>query len=196
MQQRSESWFAHRRGKVTGSRVKDVLGTAAARRRYMLEIIAERLDMPLNDFQNNAMRRGIALEPEARLAYEIVTGSTVVEIGFADHPDVGMFGASPDGLIEDDIGCIEIKCPESIGYLDVRLSSKPPKEHIAQMQAVMACTGTAWCDYVIYHPDDPGGVAPIRVQRDEDYIAAMLDKIVVFNREVDDWVKRLRGERA
>ena len=48
MDQRSEEWFQVRRGKVTASRIADVMaktksGWGAGRKNYMAELVAERL---------------------------------------------------------------------------------------------------------------------------------------------------------
>jgi hypothetical protein len=55
---------------------------------------------------------GTATEPLARVAYEVKTGNFVDQIAFVDHSTISWFGASPDGLVNNDC-LIEIKCPNS-----------------------------------------------------------------------------------
>ena len=92
--QGSEDWHLSRLGKVTASRVADVLATlktgeAASRRNYRMELVCQRLTGQREEgYTNSHMERGIELEPLARASYEFKTGVTVTEIGFADHPSI------------------------------------------------------------------------------------------------------------
>src|SRR5208337_4708397 len=112
-EQRGEEWRAMRAGKVTASRISDVLaelkkgtGEAATRRNYKAEIIAEILTgLPAENFVSKEMQWGIDNEPFARAVYELTQDATVDTVGFAIHPGIARFGASPDGLI-DDIGMV------------------------------------------------------------------------------------------
>ena len=103
IQQGTDAWKALRLGKVTASRVADVIaktksGWGASRANYMAELIAERLaGEPTASYTNAAMQWGTATEPEARSAYEFRTDLTVEEIAFVEHPKILMTGCSPDG---------------------------------------------------------------------------------------------------
>ena len=113
-EQGSEAWLAARKGCITGSRFKDCRdklksgGPSKACIAYAQDTARERMggSAPAK-FQNAAMRTGTEQEPLARLAYERRTGNLVEEVGFFTTED-GMFGLSPDGLIDDD-GVLEIK---------------------------------------------------------------------------------------
>jgi len=106
MEQRSPEWFAARLGKVTASRIADVMATTksgygAGRANYMAELICERMTGKRQEgYTNAAMQWGTDQEPFARAAYEFLTDRTVSEVGFIDHPTIPMSGASPDGLVE------------------------------------------------------------------------------------------------
>src|SRR6056297_2347524 len=108
MEQRSPEWFAHRLGRVTASRIADVMaktksGPGAARKNYMADLVAERLTGEAKEgFTNAAMQWGTDMEPQARAAYEFVTDAVVTEVGFIDHPKIEMAGCSPDGLVGDE----------------------------------------------------------------------------------------------
>lgn len=160
MEQRSDEWFAERLGKVTASRVADVVaktktGYGASRANYMAELVVERLTGQRGAvFSNAAMQWGTEQEPHARAAYEARTGHLVTETGFVPHPTIAMSGASPDGLIDDD-GLIEIKCPNTATHIETLLSRTIPAKYVAQMQWQMACTGREWCDFVSYDPRMP-----------------------------------------
>jgi putative phage-type endonuclease len=116
MEQRSEAWFATRAGKVTASRIADLLartktGWGASRKNYAAQLVAERLTGAVEQsYTNAAMQWGTDQEPHAREAYCQHMLCAVEEIAFVDHPSIAMAGASPDGLIGAD-GLVEIKCP-------------------------------------------------------------------------------------
>lgn len=116
MEQQTDEWFKARLGKVTASRIYDVLsktksGYSATRKNYMAQLICERLTGTREEgFKTAAMQRGNDIEPKARARYMLETGELVEETGFINHPTINMSGASPDGLVGED-GLIEIKCP-------------------------------------------------------------------------------------
>jgi len=108
MDQGSESWFQVRIGKVTASRVADVIaktktGYSASRDNYMAQLVCERLTGQKGEsFTNAAMQHGTETEPLARAAYEALKDVLVDEVGFVPHPTIEMAGASPDGLVGED----------------------------------------------------------------------------------------------
>ena len=116
--QRSPEWFAARLGKVTASRVADVIaktktGYSTSRENYMAQLICERMTGQRQEsFTNAAMEWGTETEPLARAAYEAHANVLVDEVGIIDHPFIPMSAASPDGLIRYD-GMLEIKCPNT-----------------------------------------------------------------------------------
>ena len=103
--QGSAEWFAIRCGKVTASRVADIIaktksGYSASRANYLAQLVAERLTGEVQEsYSNAAMQWGTQTEPEARAAYSFMTDADVVEVGFIPHPHIALAGASPDGLV-------------------------------------------------------------------------------------------------
>ena len=91
MEQRSEEWFQARLGKVTASRVADVLakiksGESASRRNYKIQLVSERLTGEKQEtYINQAMQDGIDREVFARDRY-IQQFGEVEEVGFIKHP--------------------------------------------------------------------------------------------------------------
>ena len=138
---------------------------------------------------------GTEKEPEARQIYAFLIGTDVDEVGFIHHPDVAMFGCSPDGLVGAD-GLVEIKCPSSSTHIETLLSEAVPGKYVLQMQTQMACTGRAWCDFVSYDPRMPGDMQCFisRTPRDEDMIAMIVKEAGVFLSEVDAWVDQLKAK--
>lgn len=200
MEQRSEEWFAARLGKVTASRVADLMATtktgySASRANYMAELICERLTgQQAERFSNAAMQWGTDVEPQARAAYEFITDASVQEVGLIDHPSIAMFGASPDGLIGAD-GLIEIKCQNTATHIETLLGEVVPGKYVIQMQVQMACTGRAWCDFVSFDPRLPGDLQLWikRIQRDDVAIQNIEAETVKFLGELDAKVLALRA---
>ena len=201
MEQRTEEWFAARLGKVTASRVADVLakiksGESASRKNYKMELVVQRLTNKVGEsFTNAAMEWGTEQEPFARMAYEAHTGTFVKEEGFVDHPTIEGFGCSPDGIVGE--GLIEIKCPNTSTHIETVLENKAPSKYIPQMQCQMACTGAKWCDFVSFDPRVPEDLQLliVRVERDQEYIDAMEVEVKQFLSEVLDLFNQLKARQ-
>lgn len=200
MQQGTDAWHEIRCGKVTASRVADIIaktktGHSASRANYMAQLVCERLTKTqAESFTSAAMEHGVTQEPFARAAYEATQGVMVEEVGFVPHPTIEWAGASPDGLVGDD-GLVEIKCPETKGMIEALLTKKVPQKYFAQMQFQMACTGRKWCDYAVFDPRMPAKAQLFvtRVQRDDKYIAEIEAEIVKFLAEVASQVQQLNA---
>ena len=199
-EQRTDEWIQARLGRVTGSRVADLMaktksGYSTSRANYQAELICERLTGQQGErFTNAAMAWGTETEPQARAAYEFLTDRAVTETGFVLHPTLADFGASPDGLVGDD-GLLEIKCPNTATHIETLLNEAVPGKYITQMQAQMACTGRAWCDFVSFDPRLPGDLQlwVKRVDRDAAFITEMESEIRAFLTELDAKVEALRA---
>jgi len=200
VEQRTEEWFAARLGKVTASRVADLVGKtktgySATRDNYMAQLVVERLTQTkAESYTNAAMQWGTDQEPFARAAYEAAQGVMVEEVGFVRHPTIEWAGASPDGLVGDD-GLVEIKSPNTATMIETLLSQKVPGKYFAQMQFQMACTGRKWTDYVVFDPRMPEKAQLFvkRVDRDDTYIAEIEAEIVKFLAEVKSQVQQLNA---
>jgi putative phage-type endonuclease len=185
--QGSAEWKQLRLGKVTASKVADVIaktksGYSASRANYMAQLIAERLTgVPSETYTNAAMQHGVDTEPEARDAYSFYQGVTVEQIAFVSHPKIDQAGASPDGLVGTD-GLVELKCPSTATHLETLLGQAVPSKYTAQMQFQMACTGRKYCDFVSYDPRMPEHMRMFvkRVQRDDKFINEIETEIAAF----------------
>lgn len=197
--QRTAEWFARRCAKVTASRVADVLartktGYSASRASYMADLVVEALTgKPKEGFQSAAMQRGIDIEPLARERYSIKTGHLVEQIDFVDHPTIANAGASPDGLIGNDM-IVEFKAPETHTHFEYIETKIIPTRYYAQIQFQLACTGRQKADFVSFDDRVPENLQLliIPVNRDTNYIAAMETEVVKFLEERDAKVKFLR----
>ena len=199
VEQRSDAWFQARLGKVTASRVADVIaktksGYSASRDNYMAQLICERLTGQQGEsFTNAAMEWGTQTEPLARSAYENKRSLLVKEVGFINHPRIEMSGASPDGLVADD-GLVEIKCPNTATHIDTLLSGKVPTKYITQMQWQMLCCQRKWCDFVSFDNRLPEHLQLFvqEVEFDPEYCAMLEKEVVLFLTELDNKVAKLK----
>jgi putative phage-type endonuclease len=203
MIQGSPEWFAARCGKVTASRVADVIaktktGWGASRSNYAAQLVVERLTGSVADsYSNAAMQWGTDTEPRARLVYAMMTDAEVSQCGLIQHPTIALSCASPDGLIGDD-GLIEIKCPQSATHIETLLTETVPAKYVTQMQWQMACSDRAWCDFVSFDPRMPGEMQLFvsRVRRDDAIIRELATQIEAFLAEVADTVSQLQAKYA
>ena len=199
MEQGSAEWFAIRCGKVTASRVADVVartksGWGASRANYMAELIAERLTgVPAPGFTNAAMQHGTLTEPAAREAYASQTFDNVTQVGFLLHPRIDGFGASPDALVGDE-GMLECKCPNSATHIETLISGKIPAKYETQMLSQLACAPVRqWVDFVSFDPRLPPEMQLFvkRLERDDDRIAELEKEVTAFLAELDEKVGKL-----
>jgi putative phage-type endonuclease len=199
MEQRTDDWFAARLGKVTASRVADLMaktksGYSASRKNYMAELLCERLTGRKEDsFCSGAMQHGIDMEPQARMAYELETGRSVQEVGFIDHPSIPMFGASPDGIMPD--RGLEIKCPNTATHLETLLTGKIAEKYIIQMHVAMLCAGLDKYDFVSYDDRLPPHLQLFikTIELDKELAAQIVNEVNLFLSELDDMVKQLNS---
>lgn len=198
IEQGSQAWLQMRLGKLTASRMSDVLAakTTAARRNYMAQLVAERLTGTTTEsFTSGPMAWGTEHEPLARAEYEILTDSTVDQVSFVDHPNIGWCGASPDGIVSS-AGLVEIKCPNTATHIDYLLGKKPPAKYIPQMALQLACTQMAWCDFVSYDPRMPEKhrLFVVRYTPDAAYLKKIEDEAIIFLCEVAEMIEKLEDE--
>jgi len=199
MEQRTEEWFAARCGKVTASRVADIIaktktGPSASRENYLAQLVCERMTgKPAESYSNSAMIHGTETEPYARAAYEARMDLLVTEVGFIDHPWVVMSGASPDGLANE--GMVEIKCPNTATHIDTLLSRTVPAKYITQMMWQMACADRPWCDFVSFDPRLPERHQLFikRINYDPEMVNLLENSVIQFLGDVDLKIQQLES---
>jgi len=198
MQQGTEEWFAARCGKVTASRVADIIaktksGYSTSRDNYLAQLVCERMTKkPAESFSNAAMQWGTDQEPFARAAYESVKDVLVEEVGFVAHPTIAGAGASPDGLVGD-LGLVEIKCPNTHTHIQTLLDQKVPEKYNTQMQWQMACTQRQWCDFVSFDPRMDEGLQLFikRVEFHPLYVENLEKEVIEFLFDVEYKITQL-----
>lgn len=148
MEQRTDEWFAARRGRITASSVGAILGRApyATRDDVMRRMVREWVGAPTEFEGNIATEYGARNEAGALTEYQMETGNAVQLVGFVTREDWA--GCSPDGFVSDNYG-LEIKCPFGLRKDEVpafkTLEEQP--HYYDQIQFSMWVTGRPWWDF-------------------------------------------------
>lgn len=190
--QRTDEWLKSRLGVLTASRAADAFavtkkGESELRRKYKMQLIAERLtNLAAEFYVNSAMQHGIDTEPAARERFEEITGLIVQECGFALHDSIPFFGASPDGLVGND-ALIEIKCPETATHLTYKMAGVPPEKYIPQMLVQLLVTGRQYCWFASYDPrvPSPNDIFITKYEPTKEEIADAENAAMTFLSEVE-----------
>lgn len=191
--QRSDAWFKARAGKVTASRAGDFLartksGYSTSRRNYLVQLVTERLTgMPSEDgYVSPAMQRGLDLEPMAFAAYEAATGQVAERVGFLSHHALPI-GASPDGVIGDFDGILELKVPLPATHLTYLKGKTLPADYLPQVSHLLLVSGAAYCDFMSYGPHFPEALQTflVRVYRSDVNLAAYEKELQTFLAEIE-----------
>jgi putative phage-type endonuclease len=203
IEQGSETWRKIRLGKVTASRIADVVATTksgygASRANYMAELVAERLTgVPAEHYTNAAMQWGIDHENDARTAYSFYANTEVEPAGFVDHPTIAMSGCSPDGYVGAE-GLVEIKAPLTSTHIETLRTGKVPYKYMVQIQWQLATTGREFCDYVSFDPRMPAHLQlfVLRVPRYPARIKELETEVKKFLSELDATIADLNAKYA
>lgn len=153
-EQRTDEWFKCRELKMTASNAKTIIANAKGLDTYCKDLVTEYVSEAREEtYTNEAMQRGILLEPIARQKANEIFGKEYKEIGLCEFNN--RIAASPDGVIFDDKGniteIIEIKCPSNNRFMEQFMTDTPFEEYIAQIQMQLYVTGAKQCLYFVYN---------------------------------------------
>ena len=194
MEQGSDEWLAARLGRPSASMFSKLITTkgkpSTQAGGYINKLAGERLSGESEAFYTNEhMVRGTELEPEAREAYEFISGNDVLEVGFVVDPSFE-YGCSPDGLIGTD-GGIEIKCPAATTMMKYYQDSEElVKAYYQQIQGCMWVTKRDWWDAFAYHPKMKHVL--VRVPRDDTFIAKLAVEVEAAVIEIKNQVEQYK----
>lgn len=180
--QRSPEWHALRCGVLTGTCIADMTATvktagkeAAARRDLRVRLAVEALTGVSQEstFENEEMRRGREKEADARTAYVVHTGRFVDEVGFITHDSLKA-GCSPDGVLGNFDGMLEIKCPKTATHVEYLRAGTVPSAYLGQLTHALWLTGARFIDFCSFDDRLPPELQlfVVRLPRDEAAIAA------------------------
>lgn len=199
IEQGTDAWRQCRLGKVTASRVADVMAKgkdgkpSRTRANYLAQLVVERLTgVATEGFRSKEMEWGNQYEDEARDNYTFMKDAEVERCSFIEHPSIAMAGASPDSFVGKD-GLLELKCPLTATHLDTLLGGSIDGGYKLQMQWQLAVTGREWCDFVSYDPRCPAHLqlSITRIPRDDAKIAELSAGIIAFLIDVERTIECL-----
>lgn len=137
IEQGTKEWHDARMCKITGTKLKAVMGTAEARRGLIAELIAEEATEQSKTYRTtDEMERGNAEEIFAIKAFEQQTGKTVARPGIVVSDEFDWLALSPDGLVlegNDYVEGVEVKCPDSKKAILYRIENMIPMEETGLM---------------------------------------------------------------
>jgi len=199
--QGSDEWHAVRMGKITASKLSDLMkktkyGESTYKTRLRMELAIERITgkSASPNFMNQAMHDGVEREPDARSLFEAVTGKEVALCGSFDHPEIVNTSASPDGLLRGENAVLEIKCPTHVTHAKNLMSETMPKNYIYQVQWQIACTESDYAYFASYHPDYPTDLRLkwVKVERDDSVIKSLEEAVRQFDIEIEDLIIKIK----
>ena len=191
--QGTQEWFDARNGRVTASRINDVMAYLKSGREsqkridYKTELIAEILTGEAQPhYVSEAMKWGAEQEALAATEYELDSPFSVDPVGFVYHPAIERAGASPDRLVGTD-GLLEVTCPNTTTHIEWILAGVVPEEHRNQMQFQMRCCEREWADFMSFDPRLPKRYQQfiVRLPADEAVQDAIDDEVQKFLAEAD-----------
>ena len=190
-EQGSEEWLAARLGIPTATGFENIV-TATGKKsasyiKYMAELIEESILGGGDTFKSGFMERGNQLEPQARAAYEFLTGNDDIQVGGVYLNEDREVMVSPDGLIPSLKKGLEIKCPKMSTHIRYLLEGGVPAEYVIQVQANLWVTGYETWDFVSYCPE---------YQKQTLYLftAARDEKLMkAFDEHIPQFVKTLKA---
>ena len=200
--QGSDEWFAARVGKITASRLGDIMrktkwGESTYKAKVRLELAIERITgkSASSVTMNQAMRDGVEREPDARNLFEAITQKDVALCGSFDHPTIVNTSASPDGLLRGENAVLEIKCPTHATHAKNLMSEKMPKNYEYQVQWQIACTESDYAYFASYHPDFPKNLRLkyVKVDKDDSIIKSLEEAVRQFDIEIEDLIIKIQN---
>lgn len=178
--QRTEEWFANRRGRITASCFADCMGGDKRMATYAAKVAAEILTgQTRSGYDGPATRFGKKVEPQAIAEFELRHDCDVVVPEFIVHPLFEFVGCSPDGLIADLDG-LEVKSRMTSKDQMRAVMGGMPKEHMAQVQGGLWVTGRRRWWFVSYCPtlQPPQNYFEQVILPDAAYIARLETRVV------------------
>lgn len=155
IKQGTDEWLHLRKGKITGTTLKAIMGTSRARQDAVYDVIAESIRTGVDSDYENPMDRGTRLEPEAIAAFEFETGKKVDRPGFCQKDDDDKISNSPDGLIGE-TEAIEVKCMGGKNHVKLWITNEVPDDYYWQVvQYFVVNEKLEKLYFVGYNPDIP-----------------------------------------
>lgn len=129
--QGTEAWHLLRWARIGGTLSK---GLSVNSDTLLIDILSQRAEEyePEDSFVNDAMKRGLDLEPFAREYLSDYTGIQFNESGWLQSEENELLGISPDGISECETVSCEIKCFGRVKHHGILFNNDIPLDNIDQ----------------------------------------------------------------
>lgn len=176
-----EDWLEARLGKITGTRLKNLIGRGGIKKMGYWELIAERIAIPASE--ENVMDRGKRLEDEAIEQFKKKTGKKVKnELVIWYREDDENIAYSPDGSIGK-TETVEVKCLSSARHIEAYITKKVPDDYEHQViQSFIVNDKQRKLWFVFYDPRMPIDLFWIEISRKE--MQEQIDEYLELERNV------------
>lgn len=160
----------------------------------------------LRQVSNKAVQHGEFWEDEARKRYADKMNYEVFEVGFIPLAGYEKFcGGSPDGMIREEKGLIEIKCPFNPEiYQDYLLFESPNDlkeyslQYYAQTQLNILVTECDFCDFVAFDPRTSASkqLKILRIPKDEEMCKTLIQRIDLAKQYQKERIKEINNSKS
>lgn len=188
-----EEWLFTRRGKITGSKLKDIVVKRGMGKKIgFYELIAERLGVPAD--QESPIERGARLEEEAMGRFAEETKKEVdTSLVIWTRDENESIAISPDGVVSD-TEAVEAKCLSSARHIEAFLTQEVPDEYLMQgIQYFIVNDNLKTLHFVFYDPRFSMFVAPDTAKKNAiDYFVIQMKRTDV-QKEVEEYLEYQRN---
>lgn len=189
-----DDWMLARRGKITGSRLKDIIvKRGTGKKKGFYELIAERISVEADG--ERPMDRGTRLEDIAIVQFTEQTGKEVdTSLVILTREENDNIAVSPDGIVTEK-EMVEVKCLSSASHIEAFITQEIPSEYVDQTLQYFVVNDKLETLHVVFY--DPRMTVKdyftIEVTREgnEEKIKEYLDYQVQTLAEVDEIVSNL-----
>lgn len=206
VQQNTDEWLEARKGKVTGTKLKNILpnsrgGNYVGWYEYLAELLYQPTGSEIDG--EDPRDRGHRLETEAMELFCQKHDAEVVDDGFYVSDSDERLAFSPDGVfVDDDTQTVEIKClnPKNhlTAYLEDYQEGNVPKDHWYQvLQAFIVNDDLETMYFVMYCPQLPDiAYFEIEVKREdiEDEISETKAILDLRLKEADQIITKIKND--
>lgn len=196
LEQGTEEWLKVRAGKITGSEFYPLISASTGKGRgghinYCRKKAVEKIcGIETATFKSGAMQQGTEREPYARVAYELIKGVEVEQVGFVELNE--FVGCSPDGLIGED-GILEIKSKTDDCHAKLLLGEEDFESHyIWQALYVAYVCDRKWADLISYNPHfGKSSIFIKHLERTEETDAVIKRAIEIGTEVIEEYITKL-----
>jgi len=196
-EQNTDQWLDCRLGKITGSKLKDIVVKRGTGRKIgFYQLLADRL--AVDEEVDSAMERGHELEKDALDLFSKETGKKIEQVGLCVSDENENIALSPDGLIKRGkkyTEAVEIKCLGSARHLEAYFEKQIPSEYREQaIQYFIVNQDLEKLYFVFYDPRitvKPIHWIEIKREEVEDEIAFLKDYQIQTLKEVEELLTSL-----